>query len=157
MIWLGNFFQKYDTIQKICLSTLNVILKPIHRLHFLFTFWVTFLLNFYSTFMFWDPICSTLHYSILNLYFQKSSQYNNLFRSIYIISFRNGLSSLTLWVNSFISDFTSLGKSFMNIKTTNVPEEHWWVFSVFQNNCYQFLLSNLYLSKISYSNSHFFF
>ena len=43
-----------------------------------------------------------------------SSQYDNLFRSIYVGSFDNGLiHSLTLSTNSFIS----LSKSFMNIKS----------------------------------------
>ena len=45
-----------------------------------------------------------------------SSQYDNLFRSIYVGSFDNGLiHSLTLSTNSFTSDFISLSKSFMNI------------------------------------------
>ena len=52
--------------------------------------------------------------------------------------------SLTLLANSFISDFISLGKSFVNIKKNKIlvlnPERHRRLYSVFQNNCYQFLL-----------------
>ena len=54
--------------------------------------------------------------SLLNLYFQISSQYENIFGFICVVSFNYGLrSSLVSLVNSFISDFISLDKSYLNI------------------------------------------
>ena len=71
--------------------------------------------------MFLDPF-SDFPFFKPNLNFQISSQYNNLFRSIYVVSFDNGqTNSLTLAENSFISDFMTLGKSFMNIKNNKGP------------------------------------
>ena len=58
---------------------------------------------------------------MLNSNFHISSQHDNLFRYICVISFDNGLtSSLKSSANGSISDFI-LGNSFMNIKNTKGP------------------------------------
>ena len=72
--------------------------------------------------MFLDSICSTLDFSILNLNFQISFQYDNLLRSICVVSFDNNqTSSPTSSTNSFILNFILLGKSFINIKNNKGP------------------------------------
>ena len=55
--------------------------------------------------MFFDLICSNIHFSKLNFDFQIFSQYD-----IHVAPFDSGLT------NSSISDFISSSKSFMNIK-----------------------------------------
>ena len=105
----------HNTIDKIGLLTLNVSSKPIPRSRSLFTSWISLLLNLYSTLMFYDPVCSTSHFSTLDFNFQIYSRYDNLFRSICVVSF---------------------GKV-----PVLIPEENCKEYSVFQNNYFQFLLS----------------
>ena len=81
----------HNTIDKISLSALNVSSKPTPKLHSSFSFLIYLLFNSYSILLFLYAVHCTWYFSILNLNFQISSQYDNLSKYIYIISFDNGL------------------------------------------------------------------
>ena len=59
----------FDTIDKIGLPALNVSSKATLWSNSSFIYLIFLLFNFYSTLMFWDSICNTLYFSILNFNF----------------------------------------------------------------------------------------
>ena len=103
----------HDTIDRTGLSALNVSWKPNPRSHSSFTFLVSLLLNLYSILIFCDLIYCTLNSSTWTFNFQISSQDENLFRPLCVVSFDNYItSSLTSSENYSRSDFMILSKSF---------------------------------------------
>ena len=110
-----------NTINKIWLSALNVSSKPAARLHSSFTFWFPCCLIYIQIWIFWYPIFSTSNFLILDFNFQISSQYDNLFRSICVLSFDS---------YHLTSRLTSSAKKFYFWFYINYQVNHLWILKI---------------------------